>query len=123
MKTSECKTRFPKVTDIEYMYVLKGFTILELQCGGQDVIDLPLSEVERQLDDERLFRIHKSYIVNLKHVKNLEVNDDRISIQVNGRCLPVSRRKKGALLKVLGCKRLRRNGNNYPVDLPFKNKA
>ncbi len=110
MRTSDSKMRFPKVADIEYMYVLKGFTIMELQSGGQDVFDMPLSKVEKQLDDDRLFRIHKSYVVNLKRVKNLEVNDDRISIRVNGRLLPVSRRKKGALLKVLGCKQSRRNG-------------
>lgn len=113
MRNAESKSRFPKVADIEYMYVLKGFTIMELQSGGQDVIDLPLSEVERQLDDDRLFRIHKSYVVNLKCVKNLEVHDDRISIKVNGRFLPVSRRKKGALLRVLGCSRLRRNGKDF----------
>ena len=111
MRPSVRKTRFPKVADIEYMYVVKGFTIMELNGGGQDVVDMPLCEVEKQLDDNRLFRIHKSYVVNLKRVKNLEVNDDRISICVNGRSLPVSRRKKGSLLKVLGCKRLKRNGN------------
>ena len=113
MKTSGFKNQLPKVREIEYMYVFKGFTILELQCGGQDVVDLPLCEVERQLDDERLFRIHKSYVVNLKRVRELEVNEDQISIQINGRKLPVSRRKKQALLKVLGGKKLSRRVNGH----------
>ncbi len=91
------------------MYVFKGFTILELQCGSQDVIDMPLFEVERQLDDESLFRIHKSYVVNLEHVRELEVCDDQVSIHINGTKLPVSRRRKHALLNVLGGKRKRRN--------------
>jgi DNA-binding LytR/AlgR family response regulator len=113
MKTSGFKNQLPKVREIEYMYVFKGFTILELQCGGQDVLDLPLCEVERQLDDERLFRIHKSYVVNLKRVRELEVNEDQISIQINGRKLPVSRRKKQALLRVLGGKKLNRRINGH----------
>jgi two-component system, LytTR family, response regulator len=122
MKTSGFKIQFPKVRDIEYMYVFKGFTILELQCGGQDVIDMPLCEVERQLDDERLFRIHKSYVVNLKRVRELEVKEDQITIQVNGRKLPVSRRRKQALLKVLSGKKVSPRNNGHNVKSTLKEK-
>lgn len=101
MGTVNFKNHFARIHEIEFMFVFKGFTVMMLHDGRQDVIDLPLVEIEKQLEDDRFFRIHKSYIVNLKRIRELEVNDNRMSIRMNGKLLPVSRRRKRALLKVL----------------------
>lgn len=101
MGTVNFKNHFDRIHEIEFMFVFKGFTVMMLHDGRQDVIDLPLVEIEKQLEDDRFFRIHKSYIVNLKRIRELEVSDNRMSIRMNGKLLPVSRRRKRALLKVL----------------------
>ena len=87
------------------MFVCKGFTVLVLRGGVQDVVDIPLFRIEKELDRHAFFRIHKSYIVNLEKVKELEVNDCKVGIRMNGQTLPVSRRRKRALLKVLGSRK------------------
>ncbi len=101
MKTCEFRSRFARIHEIEFMFVFKGLTVMMFQDGRQDVVDMSLSEIEKQLEDQRFFRIHKSYIVNLKRIRELEVNDTHVSIRMKGKSLPVSRRRKRALLKVL----------------------
>jgi two-component system, LytTR family, response regulator len=105
MSQSSFRKRFSRIQDIEYMFVCKGFTVLVLRGGGQDVIDMPLFEIEKELDRHSFFRIHKSYIVNLQKVRELEVNDCKVGIRMNGQTLPVSRRRKRALLRVLGSRK------------------
>jgi two-component system, LytTR family, response regulator len=105
MTHSSFRKKFSRIQDIEYMFVCKGFTVLVLRGGTQDVVDLPLFEIEKELDRHAFFRIHKSYIVNLQKVRELEVNDCRVGIRMNGHTLPVSRRRKRALLKVLASRK------------------
>ncbi|MFO7997503.1 MAG: LytTR family DNA-binding domain-containing protein [Bacteroidales bacterium] len=105
MKTSDLREKIARVHDIDFMFVCKGYTVLMRKGGDQDVVDMPLFAIERELDRHAFFRIHKSYIVNLQKVKELEVNDSRVSIRMNGQSLPVSRRRKQALLRVLGSRK------------------
>lgn len=101
MKTSNNREDFGLFQDVEFMFVYKGFTVMIFHDGRQDIIDMPLFEIEKHLADHRFFRIHKSYIVNLKRIRALEVNDSVVHIRMKSKSLPVSRRRKRALLRVL----------------------
>lgn len=106
MKNTELGSHSSTVSDIDYMYVDRGFTMLMLKDGRQDVVGLPLGEIERRLVGEKnFFRIHKSYIVNLARVKELLVSDNGVCLCINGQTLPVARRRKRALFNLLYPKR------------------
>ncbi len=96
------KESIPKETDIDYAFLFRGFTIMVLKNGSNEVVDFPLSQVEKLLTDQPFFRIHRSYLVNLRSIRELTIRKKQLLIQIRGHELPVSRRKKKQLLDMLG---------------------
>ncbi len=91
-----------KRCSIDYVFVFKGYTIVVFKNGSNEVIDYPLGALEELLKDQPFFRIHRSYLVNLKRLKELEIKDNRLMVKIRGHELPVSRRRKRELLDILG---------------------
>ncbi len=87
--------------DIDYAFNFKGFTIVVMSNGSHEVIDKTLGEVERMLKSRCFLRIHRSYLVNMKRVREMEVRDNRLLILLRGQELPVARRKRRMLLDML----------------------
>lgn len=108
MKISNIRKEYDRLSEIDFMFIYKGYTIMILSNGDQEVIDIPLAELERQLEEERFFRVHKSYIVNVTQIKEIGFDEKGMNVCINGHELPVSRRRKRALLKVL---ETRKNGS------------
>ena len=50
--------------------------------------------------DEEFFRIHKSYVVNIKHIKRVD-KAMRVAEMVNGQTVPITIRKVGDLINAL----------------------
>lgn len=46
-------------------------TVLYTKCNGRFVLSETLSETEARLDSRQFFRCHKSYIINLQHIRNI----------------------------------------------------
>ncbi len=88
--------------DIDYVFLFKGYTIMVNKDGSNEVIDLPITRIEEMLKDRYFFRIHRSYLVNLRRIKELEIKNKQLLIRMRGHALPVSRRKKKQLLDLLG---------------------
>ncbi len=88
--------------DIDYVFLFKGYTIMVMKNGSNEVIDVPLGKIERMLADQHFFRIHRSYLVNLIRIRELRIKENRLHIRMRGHDLPVSRRKKRQLLDLLG---------------------
>ncbi|TVR43200.1 MAG: LytTR family transcriptional regulator [Bacteroidia bacterium] len=87
---------------IDYVFVFKGYTIVVFTSGANEVIDYPLGALEELLRDQPFFRIHRSFLVNLKRLKELEIRNNKLLVKIRGHELPVSRRKKRQLLDILG---------------------
>jgi two-component system, LytTR family, response regulator len=102
MKISEMMQSIPNIQDINFMFVVKGYTMADMKDGSHELIDLPLRLAERYLSNRSFFRIHKSYLINLHRIKELDIHENRITIPINGKDLPVSRRKKRQLFKIIG---------------------
>ena len=51
-------------------------------------------DYELMLQDSQFFRIHKSTLVNLKHIREYQKGEGGFVVMSNGRELEVSRRKK-----------------------------
>ncbi|WP_031442465.1 LytR/AlgR family response regulator transcription factor [Arenibacter algicola] len=64
---------------------------------GNIVILSTMKSFEKQLPKYKFLRIHKSYIVNLERIEKF----NRKNVEVEGRQVPVSRRKKIELMEAL----------------------
>ncbi len=95
-------SKVPEKQDIDYIFLFKGYTIMVLKDGANEVVDLPLCTMERLLTDLPFFRIHRSFLVNLRRVRELEIQKDKLLIRMRGHELPVARRRRKQLLQLLG---------------------
>jgi NO-binding membrane sensor protein with MHYT domain len=65
-----------------------------LQDGAREYFcNLSITELESRLDHERFFRVHRSHIVQLRHVKSIRRKGDGAVVTVGdkGEAIPVSR--------------------------------
>lgn len=62
-----------------------------------------LANMEKMLDPQKFYRIHRSYILNIDYLNTIEpyTKDSRIAILKNGKTLPVSRSGYSRLVKLL----------------------
>lgn len=88
--------------EIDYVFLFKGYTILVMNNGSNEVIDLPLATVENLLAGRNFFRIHRSFLVNISRIRELRISENRLLVRMRGHELPVSRRRKRQLLEMLG---------------------
>ncbi len=96
------KEKVEKKQDIEYVFMFHGYTILVMKNGVNEVVDLPITAMEELLKTCSFYRIHRSYLVNLKRINELEIKNNKLLIRIRGHELPVSRRRKKQLLETLG---------------------
>ncbi len=63
----------------------------------------PLSQLEKLLDGRTFVRIHRSYLLNINHLRKIEpyAKGSRIAVLRNGKTLPVSRSGYARLLELL----------------------
>lgn len=87
--------------DITYIKAFSNYSDIKLNTGETIVASKVLSSFEEILRNDQFFRVHKSYLVNLKEIKkyqkgrggNVTMNDNSI--------IPVSVSKKHELLEML----------------------
>jgi len=101
MQTNTIDQSIIQRQDIDYAFLFKGYTIIVFSNGSHEVVDLPLCTIEKALKSKCFFRVHRSYLVNMKRVRQMEVQDNRLMILMRGHALPVSRRKRKILLQTL----------------------
>jgi two-component system LytT family response regulator len=75
----------------------KVFTI----SGKQYMISRPLKDFERALPAEHFVRTHKSYIINIRHLKNFSNEDGGVAILNDGIKVPISKRKNSTFFDAL----------------------
>ncbi len=68
--------------------------------------DLPLGVIEKRLDPDHFFRIHRSYLVNISRVRKVQRDRSDCSVEINGEevRLPISRTKLQTFLVEIGLK-------------------
>ena len=77
----------------------------EVHCRGETyLVHLRLQELEERLDGEKFLRIHRSHVINLDHVEQLDPYDDRrLEVRlIDGSRVVASRSGSGKLKEMIG---------------------
>lgn len=92
---------FVKVNDIMYCESNGPYTTFFLQSGDKIMTSRTLKEYEELLEGHDFYRIHHSFLVNIKEIRRY-IRGEGGQVQLsNGKMLDVSKRKKDAFLKLL----------------------
>lgn len=87
-----------KLEEIVYCEAQRSYTIFRLVNDKTILISKPLFDYERLLSDTVFLRIHKSFLINLLHVKEYIRGEGGTVIMTTGTEIEVSRRKKEQFL-------------------------
>lgn len=85
---------FVETNEILYCESDSNYTTFFLNKGDKVVVSKTLKDVEELLHRDDFFRIHASYLVNMKHVTKFTRGDTGQVVMSNQQHLPVSRKKK-----------------------------
>ena len=90
-----------RVRDIYYIEALKEY-IRIFTTEGNQVVYQTMQSMEEKLPPDLFFRIHRSYIIGLRHIKSIEGN----SVLVHKTQLPISRYIKEQFIKSISGNKL-----------------
>lgn len=83
-----------KLDDIIYCEAERSYTVFHTESSRTITVSKPLIEYENMLQNTSFIRIHKSFLINLKHVREYQRGEGGIVIMSNNAEIEVSRRKK-----------------------------
>jgi two-component system, LytTR family, response regulator len=90
--------RFAKVDDITHIQAADDYSEVHLREGAPALVDVTLREWESRLPPADFVRIHRSSMVNLRHVQEVRHIDTHWEVVLrSGRTLDVSRRMASEL--------------------------
>lgn len=90
---------FIEVDDMVSLQADSNYTIIHLKDMKKIVISKTLKDFEDLLDEHQFARIHKSYIVNLKYIKEYSTIDGGIVKMTDGNHWSISRRQLDMFLE------------------------
>jgi two-component system LytT family response regulator len=94
---------FLKLKDILYCEAMSNYTCFYMSDGKKYVVSKPLKEYEQMLDGYNFFRIHNSFVVNLREVKEYIRGEGGYVVLHNNVTLDVAKRRKEAFLnRIMG---------------------
>jgi two-component system LytT family response regulator len=88
-----------KLDDIIYCEAERSYSIFHLEGNKTVTVSKPLIEYDQILQNTSFLRIHKSFLVNLHHVKEYHRGEGGMVIMSNNAEIEVSRRKKEQFLE------------------------
>lgn len=92
------------IDDIIYCNAEGSYTTFYLKRDKQIITSLNLKEYERMLSPYGFIRNHHSYLINLNHIVSVQKSDGGYIIMSDNSNLPLSIRKKSAVVEALKSK-------------------
>jgi two-component system, LytTR family, response regulator len=89
---------FIDLSNIVYCEASNNYSKVFLADGRQFVISKTLKDVQEVLEEEHFLRVHRQYIINLNHVKQLNRNEGVLTMD-NGEHIPIARNQKERLVE------------------------
>lgn len=99
-------TRMIRRDDVRYVQAQGDYARLHT-ADSSYLIRIPLADLEQQWADAGFLRLHRSYLVALKHVTAIKLGAESPHVTVDGARLPISRRHLPAVREKLGTTRIR----------------
>lgn len=90
---------FIEVDDIVSLQADSNYTIIHMRDMQKLVISKTLKDFEELLDGQQFVRIHKSYIVNLRYIKEYSTTDGGMVKMADGNQWSISRRQLDLFLE------------------------
>ncbi|TMI81350.1 MAG: response regulator transcription factor [Bacteroidetes bacterium] len=87
-----------KLDEIIYCEAERSYTVFHLDKNKTVIVSKPLLDYENLLKDTSFLRIHKSFLINLHHVKEYQRGEGGMVIMSDDAEIEVSRRKKDQFL-------------------------
>lgn len=97
------KRSYIPVGEIAYIEAKADYAVAHTQVGGY-LVNESISVLERRLASEGFLRVHRSFLVNIDDVRDIEVLKPSIQLTLErtGACVPVSRRRAAGVKRQLG---------------------
>lgn len=92
---------FVSINDILYCHAVSNYTEFHLTDKIKLLSSYTLGYYNELLAEHHFFRVHRSYLINLVHIKMYKRGDGGVVIMNNGDEIEVSRSNKEAFLKIL----------------------
>ena len=93
---------FVEISQIVYAESDSNYTNFVMANGEKYLVSKTLGDVQEMLESRNFLRVHRTYIVNLDHIKRLVKGEGTYLILSNGANIPVSRQQKERLLERFG---------------------
>jgi two-component system LytT family response regulator len=87
--------------DILYCEADGKYTRIVLTDESSYIKTQCLKQVESGLNHPGLCRVHRKYMINLRHLKEFRLNGENILILVNGQEIPLSIRRRASIMKTI----------------------
>lgn len=92
---------FESTNDIIYCEADGNYTTLMMKAGHKIVVSKSLKDFDNMLSESGFFRVHHTYLINLKHIKKYIKGEGGYVILEGDHHVDVSKRKKEAFLQAL----------------------
>lgn len=89
---------FIDLSNIIYSEASNNYSKLILSDGSTFLVSKTLKDVQEVLEEETFLRVHRQYIINLNHVKQLNRNEGILTM-TNGDHIPIARNQKEKLIE------------------------
>lgn len=89
-----------KVQDINYCESEGSYTAIHLLNGNKILVSTLLKEYDELLGDSGFYRVHKSYLINMRHISRFEKGDGGNVVLENENKVPVASRKREELMEM-----------------------
>lgn len=90
-----------KHEDILYLEASDSYTTVYTRDGKRTISSKHIRVFETNLDAKKFFRVHKSYIINLEHLKGFSRAEGNMAVLDSGALIPVSRRRLPDFLSMI----------------------
>jgi len=87
-----------KLDDIIYCEAERSYTVFHFDGNKTVTVSKPLLDYDNLLQDTSFLRVHKSFLINLNHVKEYQRGEGGVVIMSDNAEIEVSRRKKDQFL-------------------------
>ncbi len=85
-------TRILARDDVSWVESAGDYVRLHLREGGKHLVRMPISLLEEKWSDHGFARIHRSYVVALRDIRELRTSEGHMVVRIGDHDLPVSRR-------------------------------